>query len=54
MPVLPAIDKLGMIGGLAQSLMDFNLNAIKVSLYIILYLRLASETVYLKFTCLTD
>ncbi|XP_060571194.1 reticulon-4-interacting protein 1 homolog, mitochondrial-like [Ruditapes philippinarum] len=29
MPVLPAIDKLGMIGGLAQSLMDFNLNAIK-------------------------
>lgn len=29
MPVLPATDKLGLIGGLAQSLADFNLQAVK-------------------------
>lgn len=29
MPVLPAMDQLGLVGGLAKSLADFNLNAVK-------------------------
>lgn len=32
MPVLPSTDKLGLIGGLAQSVVDFNFSAIKVCL----------------------